>query len=83
MAAGVRAARLFLALIPGASAQLIDSVNKLNAYIESGVGSQSVGFLSTGNYQAIASILPKSVEQGGPLRVKIFESLETITAAVS
>ena len=70
---------LVLALLPAFGA--IESVSQLNAAIQAGP-LRTVGFLSQGNYQGVASVLPKLKEDGGPLEVKIFESLEEIEAAV-
>ena len=66
-----------------ASAQLIDSVNLLGSTIASGTGGErAVGFLSTGNYHAVSSVLPRSIEDGGQMEVVLFDSLEEIEAAV-
>lgn len=68
-------------MIALASTARIESVNQLAAAIESGPLS-SVGFLSQGNYDAVASVLPKTVEQGGKLEVKIYADLEELEDAV-
>jgi len=72
-----------LVLLGAASGQLIDSVSVLGSRIASGTGSErAVGFLSTGNYDAVSSVLPRTVENGGPLEVVVFDSLEGMEAAV-
>ena len=72
-------AQFVLSLLPTLGA--IESVSQLNAAIQAGP-LHTVGFLSQGNYQGVASVLPKLKADGGPLEVRIFESLEEIEAAV-
>jgi len=68
-------------LATAAATMRVDSINSLNAAIHAGPVS-AVGFLSQGNYDAIASILPKTMDNGGPLAVRIFDNLESLEAAV-
>lgn len=73
--------RLALLLATSATVCAISSINELTAAINQGPV-RAVGFLSRGNYDAIASVLPKSTADGGPLEVQIFADLEAIEAAV-
>ena len=70
---------LVATLLP--SMAIIDSVNQLSAAIEAGP-LRTVGFLSQGNYDAVASVLPKHEDNGGLLKVQLYDSLEEIESAV-
>eukprot|EP00325_Prymnesiales_sp_UTEX-LB-985_P009950 CAMPEP_0174702498 /NCGR_PEP_ID=MMETSP1094-20130205/6762_1 /TAXON_ID=156173 /ORGANISM="Chrysochromulina brevifilum, Strain UTEX LB 985" /LENGTH=354 /DNA_ID=CAMNT_0015900277 /DNA_START=62 /DNA_END=1126 /DNA_ORIENTATION=+ len=61
---------------------VIETVNQLAAAIESGP-LRKVGFLSQGNYDAVASVLPPlKAEDGGTLEVEFYDNLDDLEAAV-
>jgi hypothetical protein len=66
------------------AASLIQSVNELSAAINAAQSAEgrTVGFLSQGNYDAVASVLPRHENGGGQLRTLIFGSLDELEAAV-
>jgi hypothetical protein len=70
---------LLLALLP--SIAQIQSVNELAAAIEAGP-LRTVGFLSQGNYDAVASVLPPLSSDGGTLEVAFYNDLDELEAAV-
>ncbi len=67
-------------------ASTINSLSQLNRAIHAAQlpAHQAVGFLTRGNYQSVASILPKeNTTEGGPgLRVKLYTDLEHLEQAV-
>ena len=60
------------ALAATAAGEQIESVNQLNAAIARGPV-RAVGFLSRGNYEAIASVLPRTTDNDGPLEVRTYD----------
>merc|ERR1719174_757246 len=81
--------KVCLLLLGSVSASSIKSVNELSAAIVNAdtAAGRSVGFLSEGNYDAVASILPRQTAEGCsvadcPLIVRTYEDLEHMEAAV-
>jgi len=71
---------LFAANALSANTEIL-SVDELNESFDD-VTSQTIGFLSRGNYESIQGVLPKEVADGGKLVVKVYTDLQHLEDAV-